>query len=478
MNGGIPSVVQPLVWVQAPVNTNRSYSWGGHYWISIAYQQPEAQYHLPREVFMHKGLCSRNLSLRLFVLLIALITIPQYTFAQQAVIDQPIVVNETGSRINTLKWSPDGQLLAVASDNGVQFYNQSLQPIGSLYQGTFIHGLSWSPSGSDLVLTNGTTLEIWNRNIATGEFTIRTTLLGENTQIGVFWSPDTSRILAVEAFEVDQVWLGSFAIWDAYSWQLERRLGELYGFEMDFSTSHRVDWSPDSTPFIVFAGYRHRLENNTYVVDDDSTVYVINVETGGSILNIPMVAGPASAVSWQPSGNLIAVGTTRGLGVYRIGDNQYVRPIGNPFPTGSAAWDPTGRYIAGDSGVSDITTGQFLGYFQADTGIRTIAWHPNGTMLTTADIHGTIKIENLLLLPDFNPEPTFTPIATATLIDTFTPAFTPTFTPTSTHTATLTHTSTHTPTPTNTHTDVDAYPNAEPHPKRQFQQRDDQLVHL
>lgn len=356
---------------------------------------------------------------RLFQVLLVLfvaISMSRLISAQQVVISQPIAVNQTGNSINQLEWSPDGQILAAASDDGVQFYDQSLELVGNIYQGTLVRSLSWNPDGTQLVLTNGLTLEIWDRNVEAESFSFNMSLQGENTQIGVFWSPDGSRIAAIEAFDVYGEWLGSFAIWNTSSWQLERRIGELYGFEMDFSISHRLDWAPDGTPLFAFAGYKHRLEGNTYFVDADSAIYIINAEDGAIEHAIPTIAGGApTAVSWQPAGGFLAIGSSfGGVGIYSITSGDYVRPLGHSFPVGSVEWSPTGRYLAGDSSVSDISTGQFLAYFQADTGISTLAWHPNGTLLAIADIDGVLKIENALLLPNFTSEPTLTPIPTAT----------------------------------------------------------------
>lgn len=123
-----------------------------------------------------------------------------------------IVLEGPAERINSLRWSSDGEYLATAG-SGIQIWNsatgQKMKSLG-FPEGTAVFSLDWSPDGKRLFSAStqplGATLKIWS---ATGEET--------QSWVGSFlpalaaaWSPDGRWLGAAS----DQ---GSITIWDQFS---------------------------------------------------------------------------------------------------------------------------------------------------------------------------------------------------------------------------------------------------------------------
>src|SRR4051812_32799621 len=94
--------------------------------------------------------------------------------------------------INRIAWSPDGQILASASnDNTIRFWNaESGQAITTLVgHGDAVVGVAWSPDGRILASSSAdTTVRLWD--VQTGSPSRPPLERHTNWVFGVAWSPD------------------------------------------------------------------------------------------------------------------------------------------------------------------------------------------------------------------------------------------------------------------------------------------------
>jgi WD40 repeat protein len=293
--------------------------------------------------------------------------------------------------IYDMGWNASGDLLGVATINGLQVLNTALYQIGQVRSGSLIRALSWSPDSNQLAIAIDTKIEIWHRNDNSDGFTLERTLVSNLPVYGVFWSPDGSRIASIEVNEVDFIWLGQVRVWDTTSWASTAFFETNYSLGADFYISQRFAWASDGSPYIAGVGTYARLENAVFVAATPASIYVLNVVSGEQSFTPLLVEDIATSVSWQPGGNLIAVGTRHGTQLYDLDSGGYVHTVGLPFQTLTVKWDPSGGYVIDGNAVARAENGVLLGQLWATPISGRIAvWNPNGQIVTIADFNNVI----------------------------------------------------------------------------------------
>lgn len=105
------------------------------------------------------------------------------------------------------------------------------------------------------------------------------------------------------------------------------------------------------------------------------------------------------AISWQPSGDMLAVGSTLGVWLYSplLEDIAHLEfPNQSGWPN-TVAWNPNGRELAMDFGhivfVWDVATSEIVATLDIEVlKITSIVWSPDGKSLAVGASNGTIYI--------------------------------------------------------------------------------------
>jgi len=287
--------------------------------------------------------------------------------------------------VNALTWSPDGKLIASASDDTfVQVFDASSGQRKLIYTGHSkeVTAVSWSPNGKFIASgSQDGTVQVWD---ATDGRKIFTYTRHTDRVNGVSWSRDSRQIVSGSEDKTVQVWnavdgalsfnfLGHTAgvlcvgwqpndssvasgSWDGTlrDWATIQHGNHFNAGEQIFSYDghgenevNALAWSPNGS-FIASAGA-------------DQTVQISNGINGTP--RLPFFTGhrsnqhlnPVRSVSWSPDGNLIVSGDSFStIYVWTFADRKIIFTYqGQKGAVNAVGWSPDGKKIA--SAGSDTT---------------------------------------------------------------------------------------------------------------------------
>jgi WD40 repeat protein len=340
---------------------------------------------------------------RYFLAFIFLVVCLPRTLAQNE-ISQSLIIWGTGTKVNKLEWHPDGEMLAIATSDGLKLVDQNLFLIQSIHLGEAVRSFSWNPNGAEIALTNGTNIEIWRWENQQLEF--YRTLERDQTQLNLLWSLDGGYLASMEGVSRDyDYWDGTLSFWQTTTWQLQSASTAIFNLIDGYAYVNQLAWNPDGSPTLSVAGNTIRFENGEAFVDKVATIFFIDARNGVIIKEFPLVVNTFTrALAWHPSGKLLAVGGSQGhFGLYDVNTGSYIEPLGiDNVDTDVIEWHPDGRYLADNYQIIDTLKHEALTELHYINRVGdAVDWHPDGRHIAAADHTGTITIEDIGLLAEF-----------------------------------------------------------------------------
>ncbi|MEQ8674598.1 MAG: WD40 repeat domain-containing protein [Aggregatilineales bacterium] len=327
----------------------------------------------------------------------------------------PILQLSTDIQIFDLDLNPDSQLLAVAGDNGVTFFDTTLTELTIVLPEytARVASVRWSPDGTMLATGGGLedhTIRIWDFDATTLTFTERTTISVYADFVSVLkWSPDGTMLATLSvlgsALTNRPDITGNVQILDTNNWN---GIGE-----PRFVTDpiRALGWSPDSTKVAVGGA---------------SIIYTFDANTADAEWRIGFLnATSPTYFAWSPS-NEVAYSYNR-LNVVNGTDGTSLYSFFPEFGVPSyILWNPLGDFIATDDipngfRIMDINTGTTLRTFTTNV-VRAMDWSDDGDLIVTGTLNGEIAIWDASNLPSVEGTPTITPNPTTTPRPTPTPS--------------------------------------------------------
>ncbi len=253
--------------------------------------------------------------------------------------------------VNSVSFSPDGQILASGSnDDTTRLWNVATGDTINTVRGyrSNVNSVSFSPDGQ--ILASGSsndTIRLWD--VATGD-TIRTLRRHTNSVSSVSFSPDGQTLASGS-------WDDTIRLWDVATGDTIRTLRGHTG------TVGSVSFSPDGQ--ILASG------------GNDDTIRLWNASTGDTINTVRGHAGRVSSVSFSPDGQILANGSY---------NNTIIR-----------LWD--------------ASTGKLLEAFRGHTdSVNSVSFSPDGQTLVSGSQDGTIRLWKLPAKVSITPFPVVSPI--------------------------------------------------------------------
>ncbi|GCE28290.1 hypothetical protein KDA_37740 [Dictyobacter alpinus] len=308
----------------------------------------------------------------------------------------PVLVNNKNvlvfsghlASVNALSWSPDGKLIASASDDKfVQVWDAKSGKRKLIYSGHTeeVASVAWSPDGKHIVSgSQDGSAQVWDATTGKKLFTYK----GHKDRVNALsWSSDSQQVASGSEDKTVQVWnaadgtlgfnfLGHTAGVLCVGWQFGNSSvasGSWDGTLRDWATVQHGDHFNAGDQIFAYAGHG---KNEVY------------------------------ALSWSPDGNFIASAGADQTVQLSNGDDGTPRPVfftghqrkQHVNPVRSVAWSPDGNFIVSGDTDGNVYVWKVAGrktvftYQGHKKAVNAVAWSPDGKTLASASADNTVQV--------------------------------------------------------------------------------------
>lgn len=293
--------------------------------------------------------------------------------------------------VNSLTWSPDGKLIASASDDKfVQVFDATSGVRKVIYSGHAeeVAAVAWSPNGK--LIASGSqdkTVQVWDAASGKKLFTYQ----GHNDRVNsVAWSNDSLLLTSGSEDKTVQVWNAANGTLDF------NFLGHSAGVLC-------VGWQPDNSS-LASGSWDGTLRDWATVQHGD------HFNAGDQIFSYGGHGkNEVYALAWSPDGNFIASAGADQTVQISNGSNGTPRLpffIGHQSktrvnPVRSVAWSPDGNFMASGDTQGNVLVWQIAGrktifsYSGHKGAVNAVAWSPDGKRIASASVDNTVQIWQL-----------------------------------------------------------------------------------
>ncbi|HEV2425762.1 MAG TPA: c-type cytochrome domain-containing protein [Terriglobia bacterium] len=310
------------------------------------------------------------------------------------------------SPVSSVRFSPDGKLLAIGSYRKVQLIdpvnkrdfpgNAGSAPASAPAEhviatlsghADYVRSLAFSPDGKLLAAAGGPCqqsgeIRIWD---VASHALVRTLKGHKDCVYSVAWSPD-GRLLASGSYDK------SIKLWDAASG------GELKTLQDHIDAVFAVAFSPDGK----------RLAS----ASQDRTVKIWDVATGQRLYTLSDASDGLNSLAYSPSGDEIAAaGYDKTIYVWRLGENDghlVQSLIADEDSILALVWSPDGKTIITSSADGSIrfrdaaTLNPIRVIDHQPDWVQTLGMSPDGRLLAAGRYDGSLSVYSALVAGELN----------------------------------------------------------------------------
>ena len=281
-------------------------------------------------------------------------------------------------RVDVIRYSPDGKLLAIASGIGVWLYDVATRrEIALLTEHTsVVDRLAFSPDGRTFASgSKDGTILLWGYRSANGSASVQTKLTVDRewlSGLNLAFSPDGKTLASGTGYAIQ--------FWDIVTGEQKAAIPSFSKF---------LSFSPDGATLIVCA-------------DREGTINLWNPITGKEKKMIPGDIDHVVSVALSPNGKTIAIGSSDGRIYLRDLDTieNKITLSGHKWQVKSLAFSPDGETLVSGSidqtvRLWDVNTGEQKKTLTGHTNwVRSIAFSPDGKTIASSSRDGTIRFWN------------------------------------------------------------------------------------
>lgn len=294
--------------------------------------------------------------------------------------DGTLIYRAHPARVNSIAWSPDGKLIASASDDQlIQVFDAGAGTVKRTYIGHTgsVTNVVWSPDGMRLAsASEDHTVQVWDTGNGEKLFTYQ----GHSGIVNALsWSSDGQLIASASEDKSVQVWNSASG-------------GLFLEYQQHSAGVLCVAWVPDGHS-VASGSWDNTLQDWATVPSDAFAMGQTIFKYGGHTAEI-------YAVAWSPDGQLIASGGgDRSVLIGRGVDGATkIKYLGHTDAVHGISWSPDGKLIAscsedGTVQVWDASSKQIRYTYRGHSrGVYSVAWSPDGKRIASSGADNTVQV--------------------------------------------------------------------------------------
>ena len=331
------------------------------------------------------------------------------TLGLEACQKKPPLILEGRAKVNSVAFSPDGSMIASASDDSIaRLWDRSGKALATLsgHEGA-VNSVVFSPDGATLA-TRGEdwTARLWDRS---GK--ALATLSGHEGAVNsVVFSPDGATLATSGEGGTARLWGRSgepLATLTGHQGRVDSVVFSPDGATLATSGEDGTArlWDRSGEPLATLTGHQGRVDSVVFSPDgamlatsgEDGTARLWD-RSGELLATLEVHEGRVDSVVFSPDGATLATsGEDDAVHLWDVQSIEYLVPLNHDGPVNSVTFSPSGQMVAtasadGTARLWDVGSGEEKARLNHKGDVNAVVFSPDGKTVVTASADGTVQL--------------------------------------------------------------------------------------